>query len=604
MFNVSILNTYIFLIIVFFLQVFFSAKNAFAQSKEYMEKYKKATELFNQSKDEDALNQLNLAIALEPAQYEALYSRAFYYFAKGEYQKAYNDYNALLPKYQNETEAVLGRANTAIALDDYAQAEEDFLTIYERDSTHAEAINGLGSVYFLTNMYADALYFLDKSIKLNAKDNEFAYFYRGSLFLEKKEYEKAMKDVETLLKKDAKDVDALRLKAKILFEQKKYTEVQKTLDLLVEDKKNKKQQTENNTENNLQEDDFVLWGRSFYIQKKYKEAEFYFNTPQKPRNPDLYYYKAKNYVMLNQLEKARLALDSAIIIQDQDNPVSAFYFYDRSFVYFKEKNNAKAQYDYLKSVYLMPEFGIKNPEIDDKMGEMYELLNMKSKQNLVDSCMVKGYQERAEVAIIENDDNEALAQLKNALKINNDNAYTHTLVANTYIISGKWDLAKESIKIAELAKTDRRFERITFLKGVVARETKNWTEAQTIFEKLAKEYPKNADYKSELGHIFYEQKNYAQALLYINKAIDQQPEEMDYYNDRALYAYHLQKYDDALVDCERVIKNDNQNILAYYHRGLIYKAQKRNADAKKDFQKVLSYLPEDTEVLQMLKSVE
>lgn len=581
-------------IIILFCFLFFQ-KNIFAQSKEYLEKYQKATELFNKGKEEEGLNHLSQAIALAPGEYEALYARAFHFFAKGDYQKAYEDYNVLLPKYQNQPEAVLGRANTALALEDYAQAEEDFLTLYEQDTTNIEAINGLGSAYFLSNMYDEALYFLNKSIFLNSKENEFAYFYRGSLFFEKKEYDKAMKDTEILLKKDAKDIDALRLKSKILFEQKKYAEMQKTLNAMFDNK------------SEMKEDDFVLWGRSFFNEKKYKEAEFYFTTPQKPQNPDVYYYKAKNHIKLNQLEQAKNALDSAIILQDKDNPISAFYFYDRSFVFFKEKNKEKAQYDYLKSVYLMPEFGEKKVNMDenDKMGEMYELLDMKTKQNLVDSCMIKGYQEKAEVAILENDDTEALQELEKAKKINPNNSYTYTLMANANILAEKWALAKENIALAEKTTiTDKRFEHLTFLKAMLAKQEKNWTQAQSLFEFLTKNSPKNPDYWSELASVHYEQKNYPKALEYNSKAIEIQPKIMDYYNERALYLLHTQKYDEALANCELVIKQEQDNPLAYFHRGLIYKAQQRKADAKRDFEKVLSYLPDDEEVIKMLKSVE
>jgi tetratricopeptide (TPR) repeat protein len=569
----------------------FSQNNTDKTLPDYEQAYKQAINFFNENKPKEGYDWLSKAIGTNPTYYDALYARSYYRMQDAEYASALRDYDLLLLLYPEDTLLYLYRGQAKVALERYEEAEADYMEAYQRDTAHTEVLNALGSLYFVMDLYDDALIYLNKSLKIKPKE-VFPHYYRAYTYYQQRKYDLAGQDIATCQSIDPKDVDSQRLKAIVLLAQKKYKE-----SIVIFEELQKRNI-------DFQVDDFYHWGLAYYEQRKYQDALFYFDLPEKPQSADIYYYRGRTKFLLNKLKEAQNDLDSAIVLYNPDNEESAKAFYDRSVVKHKLKNLLDAEKDYLRACYLLPEIAFQkdqNGNLLSLLGDAYNLLKMSQKSKILDSVRVKGYQDRTEGFISEGDTNLALKEINKAIKVDSLHSFSHTLRGTVRAMLTQYQPALQDLQRAERLNKGRVSERVFYIKSLVFNALGNFSEAKVQLEKALELNKNEPSYWSDLANIHFELNDFGTALQNLDEAIKLAPNELDYWADRALYLASNKEYEKAIEDCNRVIRVDKENVMIYYYRGLAHQGLKKYPEAVSDFSQVLAAFPEDLEISNLLK---
>lgn len=585
------LKIYNFIFLLLLLQFIVNFSQAQAQEKDYEIAYKQAIKLFDENKSKEGFDLLNKAIGINPSYYDALYARSFYQMQAGEFEKALKDYNLLVVLYPRNPSLHLYRGQAKFALQKYEEAEVDYLFAYELDSTDSEITNALGSLYFMMDLYEDALMYLDKSIAFDANDL-YAFYYRAYCFYYLKMYEKALADANTCLKIDAQDIDTQRIKSIILLAQKKYKEVISIYEAL--QKRNISFEVE----------DFFYWAMAYYDQKKYTDAQFYLEMPEKPQSADIYYYLGKIKFLLNNPKEALKKLDSAIVLYTRESEESAKVFYDRAIVKYKLKDLKGAEADFFYAIYLMPELiAQKNSEGNqmDLLGNGFVLLKMENQKSKLDSIRIKGFQDRAEALISTGDTNKAISEINKAIATDSLHSFSYTIRGTIQAMMAKYKLAFEDLEKAMNLRKGQSLERIYYVKGLIYNEMGTLEDAKDFLLKAIQINNKQDTYFGDLASIEFGMGDVKNALVHVNQAIQLKADNWEYYNDRAVYFTENLQFDKAIEDCNKVIQNDATNKIAFYYRGIAYQKSKKYSQAIEDFKNVLEDFPEDEEVNQRLR---
>ncbi len=588
------IKTSIVLVLCLSLNIVFLNQRAFGQEQpqDYEVAYKKAIQLMDAGKIQEGYELLNKAIGINPRFYDALYARSYYFMRDGQYSKAIRDYDLLILLYPNVASLYLYRGQAKFYLEDYENAETDYRKGYQLDSTYIEVINALGSLYFVMDLYKDAETYFNKVIELNP-DNIYAHYYRASTFYYTKKYDLALKDIATCLTLEPKDADVKRLKALVYLGKQKPKEAIKIYDQLRKAKVV------------FEEEDFYNWGIAYYQLRKYKQALFYFKTPQKHKNSSLYYYIGKTNYKLKDTRGALANLTKAIGLSGKDNEASAPMYYDRAVVQYRMRRSRQARSDFLQSIFLMPEL-LNNQALAKSLnllGNVQVMLKLdkKSDKPLMDSIQIQGYQVRAEAFISSGDSKNALNELQAAIKLAPNNSYSYTLRGIAYAMKNTYNEAVQDFNKALKLPKNRNAEKTYYSRGLTYKELGMYKEALGSITQAIAINDRVADYYYDRAILEYETRNIAGAIDDINAAIKLEPSKLNYYTDRALYLSENKQHQKALEDCNRVLKQDANNVMAYYSRGIAYEGLAKYAEAVADFSKVLTVYPNDREVNLLLR---
>lgn len=160
------------------------------------------------SKDtQKALENCNIAVALEPQYAMAYFIRGTIFVKANNYMKAIVDYTKAIELDSQFALAYGNRGHVYNCLGDYLKALADFTKTVELIPTDAQAYNNRGSAYKNLGDYAKAIIDFTKAIELNPKI-AIAYSNRGSVFNKLKDYTKAIADFTKAIEIEPKYVSA------------------------------------------------------------------------------------------------------------------------------------------------------------------------------------------------------------------------------------------------------------------------------------------------------------------------------------------------------------------------------------------------------------
>ncbi|TAE74052.1 MAG: hypothetical protein EAZ85_05570 [Bacteroidetes bacterium] len=563
------------------------------EKKDESEKYyEKAIQLLEKDKNEEALENLNKAIGLNPSYYDAIFARGFFCQQTNQIEQAVKDYELLNRLYPSKIDPLIGLGQILLEDEQYEKAEEKFLLAYEIDSTDIYALNNLGVFYYVTDFYDDAMFFLDKGLKYKEND-EISLFYRAKTFIAMENFEAAKKDIENLLSKNPKDNETKKLQMDFYFQQKKYDE---TIKIAEELRKN---------DVSFSLDNFLLIGKALMFQKKYKEALDYLEMPDKPQDAEIYHYRAKAKFKIKEFKDALNDIDSALVLTPKNDISRDNMLYDRAIIYHQQNKIKEAEKDYLEAIYLTPElYKVTPTQIENHilLGEANKILLLDKKQKpKIDSVLVLAYIERAELYLGEQKYPEAMLQTHEAMVLDSLNSKVFTIRGMARAMQQDYPKALKDLEKAENLSKNKDLGQIYYVKGVLYREQNDLINAKKTFEKATQQKPQIADYWAELAHSESELKDYQNALLHIEKAISLDNDEAEFYLDKSIYLYHLKNYEKSLEDCKKALELDNQNPFIYYQRALIYYEMKKYSEAADDLDIVLENFPEDEKSKQLLE---
>ncbi len=579
--------------ILFSLFLFGSTTSIWAQSKSSELFYEQAIAYFNEANREKGYELLNRALADQPDYYEALYAKSYYLLEDEEYEQAILIYDSLLFKYPEKSELYLYRGRAHLYQADFERAELDYLRAWELDSSNTETNNALGGLYFIIDLYKDAIHYFNKILKIDSK-NFFAQYYRAYSFYLDGDFRSARLGIEACLQTKPGDADARLLKAQVMIAQRQY---KGAIELFEEMSK----------ENlSMEIDDFYYWGLAYFRQKKYQDALFYFQLPESPQDSRLSHYSAKALFYTYQLSDALLHLDEALSYADSLDEATAALYYDRAIIRQRLKNPEGAKDDFLYANYLLPEIYQQNNQkgkIPDLIGNAYLSLKAEKYQKEVDSIRVLAFQERAESQINQGQVQNALLSCNQALLIDSLNPYSYTLKGITHGVMGRFPLALEDIEKAMQISSSASQEKNHYIKGLIYGQLQVYPRALAHLDTAIGLNKQQAVYYSDRGHYRSESGDLGGAFKDIQTALEMEPDNPNFLVDRSYYYYKMDSIPEAIADCNRVLEGNSYQLLALYNRALAYEKQEKWPLARQDYARILEILPKDADVLKRMEYV-
>jgi Flp pilus assembly protein TadD len=122
-----------------------------------------------------------------------------------------------------------------------------------------------------------------------------------------------------------------------------------------------------------------------------------------------------------------------------------------------------------------------------------------------------------------------------------------------------------------------------FQNGIKSLRNGDYEKALHSFNQLISENPKNANYYSERGVVYFHIKQKKDAIVDMNKAIELEPNNSYRYSSRAYILGHYGKTKEAILDYEKAIELDPEDAIAYNNLGLLQEQLGHIQKAKGNF---------------------
>lgn len=140
---------------------------------------------------------------------------------------------------------------------------------------------------------------------------------------------------------------------------------------------------------------------------------------------------------------------------------------------------------------------------------------------------------------------------------------------------------KRAVPLSELKGVEFSAEALNlYLRGILARDARQWHEAQALFTKALELNPNLEGAHLELGYVYYKRHLYDLEAREYEKALTLNPENADALFSLASNLESRGHYNEAIEKYERVIALDRENADAYYELGLAYLAQGKKDKAR------------------------
>lgn len=177
---------------------FFAKANAL-DTKNAKYAYNLASAYFMNGWVDEAGVYFHKAICLDPMNIEYHYSAAYMYYQGEKYQKALNELNTILEMQPDHRMAIVLKSMIDAKMGNLLSAKDALKKVIEKDNTDDFAYYALALVYKDLLLKDEAIKCLDKAIEI--KSDSITYLSELlDLELESKNYEKAMKIAEDLIK--------------------------------------------------------------------------------------------------------------------------------------------------------------------------------------------------------------------------------------------------------------------------------------------------------------------------------------------------------------------------------------------------------------------
>ena len=147
---------------------------------------------------ENAIKQLDKAIAINPKFTSAFVMRGDVKSQMKDYKGAILDYNRAIEVDVNDPEAYKSRGNAKVKIQDLTGAINDFTLAIEKNSNDAEAYNYRGMAMAAGNNYEGAIKDYNNALELNPKYSE-AFANKADAKIHLSKYFEAIKDCNNAL---------------------------------------------------------------------------------------------------------------------------------------------------------------------------------------------------------------------------------------------------------------------------------------------------------------------------------------------------------------------------------------------------------------------
>ena len=133
-------------------------------------------------------------------------------------------------------------------------------------------------------------------------------------------------------------------------------------------------------------------------------------------------------------------------------------------------------------------------------------------------------------------------------------------------------------------------------RGVVYRETGDFSAAIDDYNKAIELEPENANAYNNRGVVYRETGEFSAAIEDHTKAIELEPENSRIYNNRGLAYRETGEFSAAIDDYNKAIELEPENANAYNNRGVVYRETGEFSAAIDDFNKAIELEPENSRI--------
>ncbi len=567
--------------------ILFVSVPTFAQNKVSEKAYKKAIASFNKGKAPEGFAYLRASLHADSTSKKALYALGYYHFQFKTYDSSQVVFDKLIRLYPQDTTFYQYRALTYLYTEHYEQAEMDLKKALSLDASNESAWNDLGYLYYQWGRTADAVTALDKSLSI--KPSRTAWYYKALLAYDEETAIKAQEYLQNALTLDSQYPQALRLKATLLAENKKYSEASQIYEGML-------------NRGDIEDEDFLSWGMLYYWQKKYEDALHYFTMPEFTEDTELWYYTGLTQYQLKQYKAALESFKKATQTLDTLDESQASVFYNRAMVRFQNSDRAGALQDFFRAIYLSPELVAQKHQAGDSLqllGNAGLMLNRQYTPTQLDSVQIAGYQDRAYAMLGEGiADNETMRLANMAIKLGPNEPESYFLRARISYFQGEPMAAMADMKKVFSLKEKNVSAYEHYWRGLVYSTMDAYENALQDFDHAIRMESSEPSYYIDRALVLAAIGNNSKALQDVNEAmkLENQGDDHSYLLlVRASLLNDMEQYTQAITDCESVLFLQPDNALAYCMRGYAYSGLNHKLKAQADFVKALQLDPEMNE---------
>ncbi len=120
-----------------------------------------------------------------------------------------------------------------------------------------------------------------------------------------------------------------------------------------------------------------------------------------------------------------------------------------------------------------------------------------------------------------------------------------------------------------IADKEQRIEK-GLAEGRLLIEEKRYDEARALLEKLAREFPHDADLRAHIAELFISGELFEEAFTYLDEAIELSPDQIRHYNRIGIVLRKLHKYDIAEKYFMRAVDFAKNDPNLYFNLGRVY----------------------------------
>lgn len=181
-----------------------------------------------QGRIQEALNDLNTALQVEPMYEQAIISRAKLLLNEKQYDKSLSDFNRFIDLNKKNSSAYHGRGKIYAFQGKHENAIENLTTAYNLDHNNLAAlIDRANSYHSLKNLEMSERDY-SEAIRCNSSIGSL-YYNRAVIHLARKEEDKAVGDLEKCLELSPNNEQAANLLSSLYLTKKKYPEAERLL---------------------------------------------------------------------------------------------------------------------------------------------------------------------------------------------------------------------------------------------------------------------------------------------------------------------------------------------------------------------------------------
>ena len=505
---------------------------------------------------DEALDDLNRAIELDPSRAWAIAYRGESYRLTGRYDEALDDLNRAIELDPSHAAVIASRGQTYQAMERYDEALAEYNRAVELDPSNAWAFISRGSIYEAMGRYVEALADNDRAIELDPSDGA-VIASRGQTFRLAGRYDEALVDLNRAIELDPSNAWAIADRGETLRLAKRYDQALADFDRAVE------------------LDPSYAWaiasrGQTYAAMERYDRALADFDRALEldPSQAWIIAYRGETLRLAKRYDQALNDFDRAVEL----DPSYAWAIASRGQTYAAMERYDRALADFDRAIELDPS----QAWIIAYRGETLRLakrydqaLNDFDRALELDPSYAWAIARRGPTYAAMERYDEALADLNRAIELDPSEASAIASRGETYRLMDRYDEALADYDRA--IELDPSYTSVITHRGETYRLMDRYDEALADYDRAIELDPSYTRAIASRGLIYRLMERYDEALADLNRAIELDPSYARAIANRGETYRLMDRYDEALADYDRAIELDPSYARAIASRGQTYR---------------------------------